>query len=113
MKKSQVTLSGGASFTNIPVTCPSHSIKILELNATPVGLIVEWPDDAFANSYTYPKGAAIRKSGNGIYGVLGYHANAIAGKTRSADLYCKVKAADNSNAVIELTEYQFGEDAAS
>lgn len=110
MLKTQVTLNGDGTFKAITVNRPSHHIKIIELGLSPVGLIAKWPDDNFTASYNYAAGAVIKRSGNGYYGVLGYHANAIAGKTRPADTYVELKASDGSAKVIELTEYAAGEE---
>ena len=115
MKKSQITLTGGAAVTPIPASIRAHSIKIIELGLAPVGLIVNWPDDSFVANYNYAAGAVIRKSGHGIHGVLARPANSAYGNTpATADNYCKIKASNNNAAVVvELTEYEFGEDSAS
>jgi hypothetical protein len=115
MKKSQVAVNGGASFVAVPATIWAHSVKVIELGLTPVGLVVQWPDDNFTASYNYAAGAVIRKSGHNVYSALARPANSAYGNTPpTADNYMKVKASDNSTTkIIELTEYELGEDAAS
>lgn len=114
-KQRVVTLSGGASYTNIRASIPCHSIRVYQDGARDKTLVYQTVVDSFADDYTTKAGDAIQQVGHGSHGILGrppFYSNASTpgntaagtGDSGGGDIVLKVKASDNSTPDVIVIE---------